>query len=256
MTEQLQLLLLGNLQVRRAGAQVTGFRSSKVKALLCYLAVTGRPHLRPILAGLLWGDAPEANARSSLSKALTNLRQVVPGLLISTRQEVAFNRESPYWLDVEAFGEGVSPGMNIERLQDAVELYRGDFLEGFHVRQAPAFEEWALTQRTRLRELALQALHTLAAYHTQRGAVGHAAGIDYTTRLLALEPWREEAHRQLMTLLARSGQRSAALAQYETCRRVLKEELGVEPGTATTALPHWQRESSEITTSPSSSTEN
>ena len=117
-----------------------------------------------------------------------------------------------------------------------MELYRGDLLEGFYVRQAPAFEEWVLAQRVRLRDLALDALHTLAVHHTRRGPAGHAAAMAYTARLLALEPWREEAHRQLMLLLASSGQRGAALAQFEACRRVLAEELGVEPGAETVAL--------------------
>jgi DNA-binding SARP family transcriptional activator/predicted ATPase len=238
MGEELQLALLGNAEVRRAGVPVT-FSSSKALALLCYLAVTGRPHARPALAGLLWGDSPEANARTNLRKALTHLRRLVGPHLSITRQAVAFNREPPYWLDVERFEakvRGASPETDIERLQAAVELYGGDFLEGFYVRQALAFEEWALAERSRLRELALDALHTLAVHHTQRGEIGHAAAIDYTTRLLALEPWREEAHRALMRLLARSGQRGAALAQYQTCRQVLADELGVEPGPETTAL--------------------
>jgi predicted ATPase len=102
------------------------------------------------------------------------------------------------------------------------------------VRDAPDFEEWALAQRTRLHELALHAMHTLTEYHLARGHYGRT--IDYATRLLALDAWREEAHRQMMLALARSGQRSAALVQYQTCRRILSAELGVEPSAETTAL--------------------
>jgi ABC-type oligopeptide transport system substrate-binding subunit/DNA-binding SARP family transcriptional activator len=224
--------------VRRAGVPVT-FSSSKALALLCYLAVTGRPHARPALAVLLWGDFPEANARNNLRKALAHLRQWVGPHLSITRQAVAFNREPPYWLDVEVFEAGVrgaSSETDVERLQEAVELYQGDFLEGFYVRQALAYEEWVLAERARLRELALDALHTLAVHHTRRGEAGHPAALRHTTHLLALEPWREEAHRGLMRLLARSGQRGAALAQYGTCCQVLAKELNVEPGPETTAL--------------------
>jgi ABC-type oligopeptide transport system substrate-binding subunit/DNA-binding SARP family transcriptional activator len=238
MSGELQLALLGNVEVRRAGVPVT-FSSSKAMALLCYLAVTGRPHARPALAGLLWGELPEANARNNLRKALTHLRKWIAPHLSITRQSVAFNPALPYRLDVQHFEAGVrgaSPEADIERLQAAVELYQGDFLEGFYVRQALAFEEWTLAQRARLRELALDALHTLAVHHTRRGPVGHEAALRYTTRLLALEPWREEAHQSLMRLLAQSGQRGAALAQYQTCRQVLTDELGVEPGPETTAL--------------------
>ena len=237
MAEAMQLRLLGNLEIRRSGNLVTGFVSNKVQALLCYLAVTGRPHLHPVLAGLLWGELPEASAQNGLRQALTNLRQLVGPHVNITREDVAFNLNIPYQLDVQAFEECVAgaqvqstkTGPGIERLEEAVALYRGDFLEGFYVHHAPAFEDWALAQHARLHELAVQALHALAAHHAQLGQPGRAAAIDFTTRLLALEPWREEAHRQLMLLLAAGGQRSAALAQYETCRRLLAEELGVEP---------------------------
>ena len=80
----------------------------------------------------------------------------------------------------------------------------------------------------------LQALGGLAAYHAGRGEV--APALDYTLRQLALEPWREEATRQAMRLLAARGDRSAALAQYAACRQVLAEELNAEPSAATTAL--------------------
>ena len=109
-----------------------------------------------------------------------------------------------------------------------------DSLEGFHVRDAPDFDEWLMWQRERLRQQALQALQTLAAYHASRRE--YAAGIACLRRLLALDPWREEAHTQLTLLLARSGQRSAALAQYQTCRRILAAELGVEPSAELNAL--------------------
>ena len=103
MDEELRLSLLGDLEIYRDGAPLDQLRSSKAKALLCYLAVTGRPHLRPTLLGLLWDDLPEARAQNNLSKILTYLRQVVGTYLNITREAVAFNQESPYWLDVEAF---------------------------------------------------------------------------------------------------------------------------------------------------------
>jgi DNA-binding SARP family transcriptional activator len=104
----------------------------------------------------------------------------------------------------------------------------------FYVREAPDFEQWVLVQRAHFREAVLQGLHTLANWHEQQGDL--TAAIAHTRRLLTLEPWQEEAHRQLMTRLARSGQRAAALAQFESCRQVLAEELAVEPDAETLAL--------------------
>jgi adenylate cyclase len=235
MENGLNLALLGKLEIRRDGVTVAGLNSAKAQALLCYLAVTGRPHFRTSLAGLLWGDMPETNARTSLRRELSALRRTVGEHLTITRQEVAFNRDAPYWIDVESFEAAIGQGA-IEGLREAVELYRGDFLEGFYVRDAPAFEEWILVHQTRLRELALQALHRLSVHFAELGEAGLEGGMTYTSRLLALEPSREEAHRQLMLLLAQSGQRGAALAQYETCRRALADDLDVEPGPETREL--------------------
>ena len=238
MLDELRLTALGRPQITLGGAPVTGFTYRKSLALLYYLAVTGRPHSRETLLGLLWPEAAQANARSSLRKALSDLRRRVGPFLDITRHEVAFDFSTPYWLDTECFETSVkdTTAETVERLQEAVELYHGDFLEGFYIRQAAAFEEWVLVQRARLRESALRTLETLSRVYGAQGASGRDAAIDYTARLLALEPWREEAHRQLMHLLALSGRRGAAIAHYEACRQTLADELGIEPGPDTTRL--------------------
>jgi len=237
MSDTLELTLFGSPTVRRHDQMITGFRSSKAQALLYYLAVTGRAHTRPTLAGLFWGDQPEVAARTSLSKCLSNLRELVGDAVLVDRQTVAFNRDHSYHLDTEHFLTGVNQPITpatSHALQATLALYRGDFLEGFYVREAPDFEQWVLVQRAHYREAVVQGLHTLANYAEQQGDLSQA--ITHTRRLLTLEPWREEAHRQLMTRLARSGQRAAALAQFETCRGILDEELAVEPDGETMAL--------------------
>jgi len=244
MEHMLRLSLLGRPAVSWGSVPVEGFAQQKSLALLYYLAVTGRPHPRAALAGLLWGEATESNARAGLRKVLVDLRgQVAPYLLI-TRQEVAFDRVQPHWLDVAVFerqiveikaahGAGLMPA-DATNLATAVDLYQGDFLTGFYVRRAPAFEEWALLQRERLRLAALEALHMLSAHSMIRGS--YAQVIGYAERILALERCQEEAHRQMMSALALSGRREAALRQYRACRRVLAEEMRVEPQEETTAL--------------------
>lgn len=246
MDKGLRLVLLGKPQISRAGAPVTGFVYNKALALLGYLAVTGRPHSRDALAGLLWGEMSDAAAKANLRKILSALREVAGRELIIDRQTVAFDAESLYWLDTEVFESKLQsltatsvalPDLtdrDMKLLDEAVQLYRGDFLEGFYVRDAPAFEEWVLPERERLRQKMQQALYRLVGYYTARGHYTRA--LDYASRLLSLEPWHEEVHQQMMLLLALSGQRSAALTQYETCRRLLADEFGTRPNADTVAL--------------------
>jgi len=233
----LQLRLLGAPEVRVDDVPVTDKLPGKSQAILYYLASTGQPQTRTVLATLLWGDMPEAGARANLRKALPDLRQQLEVYLRIDRQLVTFKPEIELWVDALEFETEVkaaSSPVEAERLRAAIELYQGDFLTGFYVRNAPEFEAWLLAEQARLREVMIQALHTLTTHFAEQGDLNQ--GITTVQRLLTLEPWREEAHRQLMRLLARTGQRSAALAQYETCRQVLAEELGVEPGRETVAL--------------------
>jgi DNA-binding SARP family transcriptional activator len=229
----LQIHLLGPVQLNRDGVPIE-LPYQRPLALLVYLLLTHRPHSRQRLTDLLF-DGP-ADPRAALRWNLSKLRSALDANhLVSNRREITFNLESDYWVDVECF-EALAAGAEVDSLRQAVELYRGDFLEGVDVRNAPRFEHWALAQRARLHGLALDALHRLAVTYSEQGEAGRSTALGYTNRLLALEPWREEAHRGLMLLLARGGQRRAALAQYETCRRVLAEELGVEPGPETVDL--------------------
>jgi DNA-binding SARP family transcriptional activator/predicted ATPase len=262
MADQLRLTLLGGLQVTLGGSRVTDFTSKKAPALLSYLAVTGRPHTREALSGLLWGESSEDRARASLRTVLWDLRQRMAPFLVIDRQRAGFKADSSHWVDVVVFSQHIETAIpdvasgkappsegalltleQVEALQAAVSLYRGNLLAGFYVSDAPAFEEWVLKKREWARHLAIQALHRLIGHHLAGGT--YSTGIDTATRLLEIAPWKEEAHRQLMTLLALSGQRSAALAQYETCRRMLAEELGVEP-TAETQLIHERIRSGEL----------
>ena len=120
------------------------------------------------------------------------------------------------------------------RLEEMVKLYRGEFLQQFFLEDSTEFEEWTLVQRENLHQRVLDAHSYLANYYELHG--DFQAVRRHALRQLELDPWREEAHRQMMRALALDGQRSAALAQYETCRRVLAEELDVEPSAKTREL--------------------
>jgi DNA-binding SARP family transcriptional activator len=235
----LRLRLLGGLHAEWDGKPVV-LESNKNAALLVYLAVTRAPQTRAKLAGLFWCDWDEAQARHYLSRALWDIARRIPTqppVLIPTPQTVAFNPQSPHWIDVEEFERIADLSRAaLSNLQSAIALCRGDFLDGVFLNDCPEFETWMTTQRARLRELAIDALTRLLADSIAQGRAGYPAGIAYARRLLDLEPWHEESHRQLMLLLARTGQRSAALAQYETCRRALTNELKVTPSPETTRL--------------------
>jgi len=238
----LSLCLLGPLQITLSGERVTGFESDKVRALLAYLAVEAhRPHRRDVLAGLLWPGWPDRAARKNLRNALASLRQAIgdrhatPPFLLITRDTIQFNATSDYWLDVTAFRTLVEADQpTVRQLEEAAALYRGGFLEGFFLKDSAPFEDWSLFRRERLHRLVMAALHRLAGYHEQHGEYEQAQSCAW--RQVELEPWQEEAHQQLMRALALNNQRSAALAQYETCRRLLAEELGVGPDPETTRL--------------------
>ncbi len=220
----LRLHLLGGLQITLDDEPVTGFVSSKVQALLCYIVLNrGQTHLRSSLAALFWGDMPDEDAATNLRQAIANLKRLLEPYLEITRQSALFKTEMPYWLDVEAFESSRDP-----------QWYRGELLAGFGVADAPEFDEWLTTERERLHGLAISTLRQEAAACMSEGQDEAAASS--LNRLLRLDPLDEEAQRQLMLLLAVSGQRSAALTQYEKCRDILERELAVEPDAETTRL--------------------
>ena len=237
MTSIVQLKLFGSPQISYQGQPLTGFVSTKVRALLIYLAVTARPHSRDHLAELLWADTL-ASTRTNLRKALSNLRQLIGAVLVEDAKDSITLNPQQLWVDVVEFGRLSQQGS----VQEAVALYHADFLTGFNLSLSYEFEAWALSEQSRLKSQMVDLLRRLTTQHT---STSHSAGsprhalteaIQTVRRLLVLEPWHEEAHRWLMTLLAKDGQRSAALAHFEICKRVLQEELAVAPSAETLQL--------------------
>jgi predicted ATPase/DNA-binding SARP family transcriptional activator len=263
---RLSISLLGTFQVLLYGVEIVGFDSDKVRALLAYLVIeSDRPHRREALASLLWPERPERTARHNLSQALSNLRALLDDAaagdhlgpaLTADRQAIQFNAASDHWLDVAAFAAALNACEQhphrrldlcepcIERLHRAMDLYRGSFLEGFSLGDSPSFDEWTLLQQERFHRQVVDALCRLARCHELRGDGKRA--LRCVRRHVQLEPWREDAHRQVMRLLAAAGQRNAALAQYQNCRQILEAELGVEPEEGTTALYHSIRDGGEL----------
>jgi DNA-binding SARP family transcriptional activator len=250
---RLDLALLGPVRVALGDRSITHFDYDKVPALLAYLLVEAdRPHTRDELAALLWPESSADAARRSLRVALTRLRHTIadqtahPPLLLIDRTTIRINPAANYTLDVAQFARllalveqhGHASGTLCEtcatHLAEAVALYGGEFLAQVRVRDSAAFEEWVTLVRERLHQRAVEALGRLLTYHEHHG--DYPAAESSAWRLLALEPWDEAAHRCLMRIHAVRGQRAAALAQYERCRRVLAAEFNAAPAPETTAL--------------------
>jgi predicted ATPase len=160
MTGKLQVTLCGAPTLTLGEQSLAGLVTGKALALLVYLAVTGRPHQRDVLAELLWSDLALPQARANLRYLLPDLRQLLGDYLLVTPQTIAFNRTMPYWLDVEAARTTLTAPrhtVSADEVQAALALLREEFLAGVQVRKAPAFRQWVAEQRQALATLRIQA---------------------------------------------------------------------------------------------------
>ncbi|WP_423223085.1 ATP-binding protein [Candidatus Amarolinea aalborgensis] len=207
----------------------------------------GRSHAREALAGLLWPEYDDEHARAALRRTLSTLRAAVgEEHLAIDRETVALVPGANLWVDVTEFRARLAacaqhghPAADacpacLAPLAEAAALYRDDFLAGFSLRDSAEFEDWQFMQVETLRAELAEALDKLARIHSAAG--DFAAALASARRWLALDPLREEAHRQVMRLYAWVGQRNAALHQYRECVRILEQELGVPPLAETTEL--------------------
>ncbi len=249
---QFQLTCLGTFHATLNDVPLIAFQTDKVRALLAYLAVERKPHLRSELVHFLWEGYSEESANNSLRQTIHRLRHILrdaeaePSWLLINRQSVQLNPVAPVSVDATTFSQFIADCAKhqheqlatcqpcLARLRQAVELYRGDFLANFSVAASNAFEEWRRIKQEEFHLQTLDALAYLANAAEQAGDDEQALQNVY--RQLTLEPWLEAAHRCVMRVLARREQRAAAIAQYQRCRQVLAEEFGGAPGAETTAL--------------------
>ncbi len=235
----LEISTLGNLSIKDQGVVLTGFESRTVEALLVYLAYSQQPESREKLAEFFWSERSQAQSLTNLRVALFRLRQQLAPYLVITRKTIALDTKQHIWLDTTEFKEGLnrlSPRWANEnglspieaaQLEKTLALYQGNFLEDISLPDCAAFEEWKLIEREMLHSQVIEALHELVTFYLAAGV--YNAGIVQATRLIELDPYRDESHQQLLLLLARTGQRSAALEHYENFRRLLLKDLAVSP---------------------------
>ena len=226
----MHLTLLGLVQVHWQEGTPPRFRSQRTMALLGYLVAEGRPFSRDFLAALFWPDEEPAKGKANLRRELHNLAQILPGCWQTSRVEVQFVPGEGTGIDVYQFRQYEA----VQQWQEAADLIGGNFLEGIVLADNLEFETWLLGEQERWRQRAEAVLMRVVEVHIRQGA--YRAALDSARRLLQLIPWNEALHRRVMLLLARTGQRGAALRQYSLCQTALQAELGVAVSAKTTAL--------------------
>lgn len=242
----LRLSVLGPIAMVLDDQPLPKLPTLRAQGLLIYLAVEaalGSPEQRrEALMELFWPGMPPQSARKNLRTTLYYLRQAIDDLenpgnqaipfLLSNRQTAQINPDYPVELDLARFLHLLSGP--IESWQEAIDLYRGDFLADFSIPDANPFEDWAAARQAAFRQQLLQSLDQLAEHSIK------TADFDQAERLarhqLKIDNLRESAWRQLMESLAQRGRRGEALAEYEACVEVLWNELGIEPSFETSML--------------------
>ncbi len=234
----LRLELLGDLQIRAGNGTLATISAKKAQALIAYLAVKPAQRVsREKIAALLWSSTGPDQARQSLRQTLSMLRKELTTILGDSRALIDENDllgvdETLVACDVAEFESLAAIGSE-SALARAAELYRGDFLDGFYLNEE-RFDQWVIAERDRLHRMTLRVHAQLVELQSRRGAVDDAVGM--AQKSLRIDPLQEPMHRTLMRLYLQSGDVVNALQQYETCARLLKRELRIEPDAETKAL--------------------
>lgn len=247
---EFELVLFGSFQIRDRDKKVIKLRSNSERALLTFLAVeSGQPHSREYLGDLIWEDLDQERIANNLRVTLSRLRKALKmgdDTPVNTDGQLVSLKTENLWTDVAEFSDLIEQTIRhehplhedcpecISRYQRAADIFNGEFLQGQTFTDSLPFQEWVVIQRERLHRYAINAFCKLADYYLRRGQ-GDQAQV-FAQCQLELEPWREEAHCQLMRIFAIDDQKTAALTQFERCSEILENELGVEPSSETREL--------------------
>ncbi|MFL0800499.1 MAG: winged helix-turn-helix domain-containing protein [Agarilytica sp.] len=240
---RLSIYLHGPYEIYLDDVKVDGLYS-QARALLAFLVIEShRKHSREKLSEMLWPDDPRDLAKQNLRQAISRLRLALGDrespeqYILATRTDIQFNPLSDFWCDSEAFKFAIcayqqndGKAITVESLgwmQESAELYRGHFLEHFQAVHSDHFNEWRQTIAESLKYKAIAVVEQLSRYYEKEGDGAEALNTAY--KLVSIERWAEAPRRLLIRLLFESGQDVVALAQIDSCRAMLRDELGVEP---------------------------
>jgi len=243
---RLRVRLLRRFDVRHQQRTVLGLEAHKVRELFAYLLLHRKqPHAREMLASMMWPSSNAQQARKHLRQTLWQLRRAFDAtdavdrqaLLSADDHWLRIPPEADVWVDTRTLEDAHSlvrgvPGQGLDSqeasvVQQALDLYRGDLLEGW-------YEEWCLLERERLRGLHLTLLGKQMSYYEARG--DYEFGLDCGRRALQCDVAHERTHRRMMRLRYAAGDRTGALRQYQQCVAFLRDELEIDPSAQTVAL--------------------
>ncbi len=246
----LRLKYLGEFRASFEGESQLKFETEKARTLLAYLALRSRePVRRDALAAIFWPDRPDSAAKANLRKAFYRLKKS-----LGPHADQLFEKTSPV---VKLNSAEISTDIDqyrmlsdqvdrhshetlyacetcIEALAEATELYEGELLSDLVSADSTALLEWLHIEREKLYQRQLHNLHILTEAYLKRKAYAEARRT--ATQQLALEPWRESAHGQLIVALASEGQVQAAFKQFDQCRAILDRELSIAPSAELRAI--------------------
>jgi DNA-binding SARP family transcriptional activator len=241
----IKVSLFGKFNIINGEKEAPIIRARKVQELLIYLLIfRNHPQPRESLSEVLWTNQPATISRKNLRQTLWHLQSAFKEFKNSSRLELLIDEgwihirlPTDFWLDTAEFEQVFNlinrkqvqelSAEDFEAMQYAVNLYRGDLLEGW-------YQDWCIFERERFQMMNLMLLDKLVQYceiHRE-----YDTGLSYGWQILRHDHAYERAHRQMMRLYSMSGDRTQALHQYQRCVNALREELGVEPSARTKQL--------------------
>jgi len=233
----IKIYLLGDINIIVEDEVVTEKLSSKAIALLCFLSVNkGKKFTRDKLASFFWNDVTIENARYNLRYSLWNIRKVInrgsQDIFLSTKDNCMINPDLDYYLDIHHYRDILNKykfnDEAIESLEKAKELYRGEFLQEFYLKNCQDFNDWIFYERERCQKNHSELSYRLVALYLEKKQYEKAILI--LEEMLYINPFKEDVYLKLMEIYIKTNDRQAAIKQYERCEYVLRQELNIPPG--------------------------
>ena len=226
----LEIKTLGGFFIKNNGEIISDVGSRKAEAVLVYAAYEKRPINRNFLGAFLWPESSQESASTSLRVALAALRRCFGDFLEITRENLYFKSGTNFRVDINDLNEYLDLG----RIDEALALYQGDFLAGFHIADSPSFEAWQVEIQTHINRRMVDSLLNSIDVAISTGDIGY--GLSQVQSLLKIDPLNEGGYQRSILLHSLNNDKASALGQYKKCQEILSNELGVEPSQETRSI--------------------